>query len=154
MKNNIEANCGLLSPSITLTASFLDWSQPETCDPTFPGTFDLILGADIAYELDHAVWIRSCVAKLLRQSHVSESQSPQFHLIVPLRPTHTLESGAIEVAFPFAQGPKTRELVIIKKDIIVCEADTGGKDGEVEYAYYVIGWHGRDPDHRTDSKDK
>jgi len=146
LDNNIAANSHSLSATVSLTSAFLDWSQPENPDPQLCDSFDLILGADIVYELDHIIWIKACLTTLLRMPRKSECHPPQFHLVIPLRPTHTLESDAIEQILPFAQTPPSVDgamrLAILSKDVIACDANGDGIDEEVEYAYYVIGWQG------------
>ncbi|KAF8999688.1 hypothetical protein BDQ17DRAFT_1328211 [Cyathus striatus] len=122
----------------------LDWSLFPTSAPTAPldEPFDVILGADIIYEAQHARWIKSCLEKLLRKPSASHAEA-RFHLIIPLRATHALESGSIEAVFPYAIGnlEAELELVIKSKDTFICDAGDSGKEvEEVEYAYYQIGW--------------
>jgi predicted nicotinamide N-methyase len=144
LSRNIAANATSWSPQVTLTSAFLDWSRPEGGSNGLPDSFDLILGADITYELQHTLWIKGCLQQLLRKPEPSENHPPRFHLVIPLRPLFIQESGAIENAFPFAKASssvdKTMELVIMSKDVIICNEDGDGKQTEVEYAYYVIGW--------------
>jgi hypothetical protein len=117
----------------------------------FDEPFDLILGADIVYELRHATWIQSCLKKLLRKP-ISDKTSALFHLIIPLRPTHTSESNSIEQVFLPVAGlfdnlsNPTMRLGIISREIIVCDAQGSIRNNpqdqnEVVYAYYKIGWH-------------
>ncbi|EMD32348.1 hypothetical protein CERSUDRAFT_108801, partial [Gelatoporia subvermispora B] len=166
LRNNIEANCAAqtasTNASVSVSCARLDWSQfPLTnhVDPPFDKPFDLILGADIVYEAEHATWIKACVEKLLKKpssdtcSPFPSTSSPRFHLVVPLRPTHVLECSSIEEVFPPAsrkaagetQASITPALAVLSKDVIVCEAHgdvrsrSGGSD-EVEYVHYIIGW--------------
>lgn len=141
LKSNILANLPSVPSSLSLTAEFLDWSIFPTIQdpqPPFDDTFDLILGADIVYEPLHASWIKACLPTLLRRSGL-------FHLVIALRPTHSLESRSIEDLFPLCQAGNVGgvvhqlELVIVEKEVIVCEAGDGFRE-EVEYAYYKIGW--------------
>ncbi|KAF9239873.1 putative methyltransferase-domain-containing protein [Melanogaster broomeanus] len=157
LRINIEANFPTTFTnhdcSISITSHFLDWSSfptTETKPDIFSRPFDIIFGADVVYEAQHAVWIRDCLKSLLRYpeaSDVSMEYSPAFHLVIPLRPTHTFESGTIEAVFGWnSPRPTQRELVIFSKEVIVCEADveTGiqgsSGDNNVEYGYYKIGW--------------
>jgi predicted nicotinamide N-methyase len=192
LERNIVANFGPKSPPVSVRARPLDWSvypaqhDAGSADPAFSPAFDVIFGADIVYELEHAQWIRACVARLLRRPNpnfpytgsakpvsllgtldgLDNSELPnrhgakmtangsddnRFHLIIPLRKTHTTESDTVEQVFPFAvssssspntgavsnEGDKSTELVIVSKDVILCEAERGE---EVEYVYYTIGW--------------
>ena len=126
------------SASIHISTQALDWStfsSEPIHESVFETPFDLILGADVIYEPQHALWIKSCLTKLLRKpsSITLPDTSPTFHLVIPLRATHTLESNTIEQVFPFNGST---ELVINHKEIIICDAEGEG----VEYAYYKIGW--------------
>ncbi|KAF8510049.1 hypothetical protein JB92DRAFT_2942595, partial [Gautieria morchelliformis] len=90
--------------------------------------FDVIIGADIIYEHSHALWVRACVERFLRKptrpslqntiqapatgppghsyrSDTSPLRTDQcpipalFHLIIPLRRTHAVESRSVEEVF-------------------------------------------------------
>lgn len=104
------------------------------------GSFDFILGADIVYETLHAEWLRICVERLLLRTPQSA-----FHLLIPLRCTHTTESETIKTVFDNCKGIKsldsreTRKLGIMHEEHFVCDVDDNGSD-EVEYVYYRIGW--------------
>jgi len=126
----------------------LDWStftSQTTHDPLFETPFDLILGTDIIYESQHALWIKSCLTKLLRKPSSSSSTTlsdinPTFHLVIPLRATHRVESNTIEQVFPFNNVNRSTELVIHCKEIIICDAQSAEEGEDIEYAYYKIGW--------------
>ncbi|KZT06724.1 uncharacterized protein LAESUDRAFT_743286 [Laetiporus sulphureus 93-53] len=157
LRNNCEINFPQACP-IPLCTHFLDWSrfssENNNPSPPFDQPFDLILGADIVYEIEHARWIKGCVQKLLRKpsSDHSVAQAPpaHFHLVIPLRPTHVLESSAIEEIFPLAGAHADRlddiqpALCVLSKEVIVCEANEAVRsrhsEDEVEYAHYIIGW--------------
>lgn len=165
LRSNVETNFPQQSSSgsVSISAHFLDWSQfPQSIKdvPPFNEPFDLILGADIIYEVQHARWIKTCIEKLLRRPHIADpcptmSATSRFHIVIPLRPTHTLESSTIEEVFPFAttcqesmqavSNAAELQLVIMSKDIITCEVDgdvrsRNGVGAEVDYVYYTIGW--------------
>ncbi|KAF8556070.1 hypothetical protein OG21DRAFT_756852 [Imleria badia] len=126
----------------------LDWSlfsTTETIPDILSTPFDVIFGADIVYEAQHAVWIRDCLKSLLAYPDGS-NEDPVFHLVIPLRPTHTFESSTVEGVFGsndrVLEGSQ-RELTILSKEFIVCEAYGDGRsrsDDDVEYVYYRIGW--------------
>ena len=145
LERNVHSNFPeSTSASIRILTRTLDWStfsSQTNHDPVFESPFDLILGADIIYESQHALWIKSCLTKLLRKpSSTSPSDiNPTFHLVIPLRATHTVESNTIEQVFPL-NNHNTTELVINHKEIIICDAESGREGEDVEYAYYKIGW--------------
>lgn len=141
------------SSSVVLSAHKLDWSDTVTLDKhpvPFDDSFNLIFGADIIYEAEHALWIRSCLERLLRHPSTTQPRTippAQFHLVIPLRPTFAFESSTIEQVFPFLRDLDARPgrcptLHISHKEIILCEAQPGVV-GEVEYAYYIIQWTAR-----------
>ncbi|KAJ6566769.1 putative methyltransferase-domain-containing protein [Mycena capillaripes] len=131
---NITANFPASDRSIL--SHFLDWSSfvddANPIPPPLDQLFDVILGADIIYEAEHATWIHACVSRLLDREKPS-----QFHLVIPLRPTHTLESNTIELVF--GAGLDASGLTILSKETIVCGVEESPSE-EVEYAYYRIGW--------------
>jgi predicted nicotinamide N-methyase len=152
LRSNIATNCARSSSSMSLTSHFLDWSSfpdLEVPSPPFDYTFDIIFGADIIYEATHALWIKSCLQKLLhRPETLSSLLQPAFHLVIPLRPTHAMECRTIEEVFPSVSAPgpvpflgsSDLVLVILEKELITCEAGEGRREDEVEYEYYKIGW--------------
>ncbi|KAJ7500654.1 putative methyltransferase-domain-containing protein [Mycena galericulata] len=144
---NISTN--FPEPERSISAHFLDWDSFSRADsappqPPFDAPFDMILGADVIYEPEHTAWIHACVSRLLARTKRS-----QFHLVIPLRPTHTYESSSVEALFHDARSPTDRDaratgapnssLAILSKETIVCGVEGGASD-EVEYAYYRIGW--------------
>ncbi|KAJ7083276.1 putative methyltransferase-domain-containing protein [Mycena crocata] len=119
-----------------ISAHSLDWStfsvQEQNPDAPFDAAFDLILGADIVYEPEHAAWIRACVTRLL-----ARTPGADFHLVIPLRVTHAQESSSVEAVF---RGNMLGDsLTILSKETFVCDVE-GNAAEEVEYAYYRIGW--------------
>jgi hypothetical protein len=136
--------------SISVRSHFLDWSTfsaAEELTSPFDHPFHLILGADIVYEAQHAMWIKACLARLLHKPPVTQpGDSGIFHLVIPLRPTHTSESSTVEEVFPqrevvvlSRQRCQPMELCILSKGTVVCDAHSDDKD-EIEYAHYQIGW--------------
>ncbi|KAI0728078.1 putative methyltransferase-domain-containing protein [Fomitopsis betulina] len=147
LQNNVTANFAADS-TLPVRTHVLDWAKfPALSDPPAPfeEPFDYIFGADVIYEAEHALWIKSCVEKLLRRPTPSNPR-PAFHLVIPLRPTHTLESSLVEEIFPSIEACDTRAtLLALSKTAIVCEANVclrsrNGASEEVEYVHYVIGW--------------
>ena len=127
--------------NLSISAHFLDWE--DAADPMhalqapFDEPFDEVFGADIVYELEHAMWIKACLTRVLRLTG-------RFHLVIPLRERFARESATVERVFPHAEdmhpvmevGPT---LCITQKEGITCEAWPDGK-GEVEYVHYTIQW--------------
>lgn len=153
--SNVQSNFPASSTSeqvgkaIRISTHSLDWSLfAATSPPSSPfyKPFDLVLGADIVYEVQHASWIKSCLEMLLRKPTPNESRpGPQFHLVIPLRSTHSVESDTVESVFPNTkeisrQKGETMELGITGKETFVCDAGDGLRTDQIEYAYYVIEW--------------
>ncbi|KAL0961128.1 hypothetical protein HGRIS_006102 [Hohenbuehelia grisea] len=142
--------------SVQFETHFLDWSQHAALDsasvPPFDHPFDVVFGADIIYEADHAKWIKQCLHYLLRKPTPAEasglSSPPTFHLVIPLRPTHHFESSTVETVFQLQPDNEqtadtaSLELYIVSKDVILCAGslDDSQKGEDVEYSYYQIQW--------------
>ncbi|KAI0032863.1 putative methyltransferase-domain-containing protein [Vararia minispora EC-137] len=138
LRKNIAANFDANASAIR--AAFLDWAAVATAPPwelldldsAFDAPFDLIVGADIVYEAEHARWLHACAAKFL-------TRGGQFHLVIPLRNGFDAEAASIESVF--CTMHQQRGLHIACKETIVC-ADTssgqGSFDGELEYWHFII----------------
>ena len=127
--------------NLSISGHLLDWE--EAADSTralqapFDEPFDEVFGADIVYELEHAMWIKACLRRVL---HLTG----RFHLVIPLREKFARESATVERVFPRVEdthremevGPT---LCMTQKENITCEALPDGK-GEVEYVHYTIQW--------------
>ncbi|KAJ7590556.1 putative methyltransferase-domain-containing protein [Mycena floridula] len=142
LQANIEANFPPQNclDSVSISHQFLDWSKfPDIVSPSTPfdEPFDLVLGADIVYETQHAVWIKSCLSTLLRKPKPDDHIPPTFHLVIPLRFTHSAESGTVDTVF---DASSSDTLVIFSKETILCDAGSGREGEVVEYSYYQIRW--------------
>ena len=149
-ENNTDHYSAVLVHSCPLDWSLFSPTMTETLPiPDILSTpFDIVFGADIVYEPQHAVWIHDCLMSILSYPDGS-NEDPVFHLVIPLRPTHTFESNTVEEVFG-SKGrgleESQRELTILSKESIVCEAYEDGRsersrtDDDVEYVYYRIGW--------------
>ncbi|KAH8827352.1 putative methyltransferase-domain-containing protein [Flagelloscypha sp. PMI_526] len=140
LASNISLN--LCSERDPVQSSFLDWSDPEKSSLAHEEPFDLLFGADIVYEPEHAGWIRNTVARyLMMERFTSKETSPAFHLLMPLRPTHTTENATVESLFHKIERNSLflgkLELCIVEKNVIACEAE-GGEP--INYIHYIIGW--------------
>ncbi|PPQ64057.1 hypothetical protein CVT24_008870 [Panaeolus cyanescens] len=150
LKTNIQSNFPSTNLDVlSISACRLDWSSFCSCKdipPQLDNAFDVVLGADIIYEALHAQWIKSCLETLLRRPGGGPNDDPLFHLVIPLRSTHTSESNTIEQVFPkqqetgFEGGKTDMKLVIKYKEVIICEAERGREEEEVRYSYYRMGW--------------
>ncbi|KAF8060719.1 putative methyltransferase-domain-containing protein [Lyophyllum atratum] len=132
------------SQAVRVSSHFLDWSlfanEPNQ-SPPFDLPFDLVLGADVVYEAQHAIWIKSCLTKLLKKP--TKTSDPLFHLMIPLRSTHSSESSTVDTLFsgPVANDSSPhKDLRIISKEVILCDAGNNAGPDQIEYAYYKIGW--------------
>ncbi|PVF95696.1 hypothetical protein CPB86DRAFT_710768 [Serendipita vermifera] len=147
-----------LRPSLSVQP--LDWTTYPTLDES--DSYDVIFGADIVYEPEHAELVQNVVKKLLRkpwQVRSGEEQDPEnerfvqggiFWLIFPLRPTHDVEVKCIERIFgneitstPQERSPTTAgaewDLGIL--DIQTLQRRKGiGRADEVSYRLLKIGW--------------
>ena len=96
-------------------------SQPNHDDPLFKSLFDVILRADIIYESQHALWIKSCLTKLLRKpsSTIPSDISSTLHLVIHLRATHVVESNTNEQVFSLNNHIRHGNTA---KEIIICGA--------------------------------
>lgn len=140
------------SRDLEIFSRLLDWSDPDAANPDLFNSVDLVLGADVIYEELHARWIRACLEKFMRKPRPGSVQRPVFHLVIPLRPTHTSESSTIEGAFPLraeTSGQHGWELVVFSKHSILCGASDNETDGQVEYAHYTIGWEYKTSETKT-----
>lgn len=125
--------------SVKVLTAALDWQHPKWEAP-LDQPFDVVLGADIIYEAEHARWIKSCLEHLLKKPEPGSSP-PSFHLVIPIRRTHTEESNTVHQVFSVERHSGQRlELSIVEERTIVCEADDGQGDEDVEYSYFKIGW--------------
>ncbi|KAF6758927.1 hypothetical protein DFP72DRAFT_1032040 [Ephemerocybe angulata] len=135
-----QGSSDTIEARVTCSAYALDWSlfpSDNSAAGVFEEPFDLVFGADIIYEAQHAQWIRDCLERLLAKHTSSSPDVPLFHLLIPLRHTHAAESETIEAVFPPLKSTKENSLRMHSKELITCDTDSGE---EVVYAYYKIGW--------------
>ncbi|OBZ77271.1 Protein-lysine N-methyltransferase rrg1 [Grifola frondosa] len=151
LQRNIAANFPAHEPRVALSAHFLDWSAapaPEA-PPPLDEPFDLVLGADVVYEPEHARWIKACVERLLRAPGGS-APTPRFHLVIPLRPRTPssralwkrcsrtrLQSGAWVWVCGACAGDRGKEVVVCE-DCGDVRSRAGGA-GEIEFTA-ASGW--------------
>jgi hypothetical protein len=135
-----DSNC-----TTALHVERLDWQTFEesigeaALPPTFDRPFDIVFGADIIYQVDHARWIKATVERTLK---ISSDGGPCFYLIVPVRPTYEETLSTIEATFPMwgeVQHRGVASLAIVEKTEVTREAGVGRAD-EGSYLIYKIGW--------------
>ncbi|KAL5533553.1 hypothetical protein ACEPAG_13 [Sanghuangporus baumii] len=141
LRSNVAVNFSSSSGDrLRVFVSSLDWStyaSKSSSESEHLGSFDLVVGADIVYESEHAMWIKSCLEKLLRTN-------AHFHLIIPLRRTHTVESSTVERVF--GKEASDNKFEIVYQERFSCDAQSDSdprsmdRGDEVEYAYYRVGW--------------
>ncbi|KAF8509348.1 hypothetical protein JB92DRAFT_2814253 [Gautieria morchelliformis] len=141
------------SPVLANNADILTSVTPSSTSSIAPQLdipFDVIIEADITYEHSHALWVRACVERFLRKptrpldtSPLRTDQCPipaLFHLIIPLRRTHAVESPISPYA-DAAMEPIPLEVAIISQEDILCDAYSDcDTEEEVVYRYDRIGW--------------
>ncbi|CAG8613557.1 10337_t:CDS:2, partial [Paraglomus brasilianum] len=99
----------------------LDWQEiAEGADKAIDETFDIIIGADIVYEIVHTQWLPRVIDRYLKRDGV-------FYLLIPLRPTHSKE---VEL---FEESMSENGFVTVR-----CDEERGFDDfvGELKYRYY------------------
>lgn len=120
---------------------FLDHPRVSSPEDGLAAPFDVIVAADVVYEAEQCSWLSACVSSLLRPAQ-GNVPSGVFHLVVPVRPTHAVESGLIEAAFPPYDPNATYHhstLVSCRKEELSPEPSTP-MASTVAYRYYSITW--------------
>ncbi|KAG0141186.1 hypothetical protein CROQUDRAFT_136290 [Cronartium quercuum f. sp. fusiforme G11] len=128
LRHNLELNAKNYSlpdycqSTLSVRVEELDWRMLEGSSLARTGyqnSFDVILGSDLVYEPQHAIWVSNAVRYFLKPEpepapspstltpEASRSISPgstpllepSFHLLLPLRPTFARETQAVHLAF-------------------------------------------------------
>ncbi|KAM0786930.1 hypothetical protein ACM66B_002352 [Microbotryomycetes sp. NB124-2] len=131
-----------------------DWN--ECLDGTVPDTlsagYDTIFGADVVYEPQHVNFVHAAASTLLLKPTSDDKNGfePTFHLMMPLRSTHTQEQSDLEQAFPKAPPSdltntiegctKQWRLVRVAEESIQDDSDGFQGRGVTEYKLYTIRW--------------
>jgi hypothetical protein len=111
----------------SITTHFLNWSSFSAAAPPpdyLSNPFDVVFGADIVYEVQHAAWIKDCLKGLVRHPSDSAVSPAAFHLVIPLRPTHAFESSTVESVFLNACDVDPNDdvdLVVLSMESITCD---------------------------------
>ncbi|GJN93136.1 hypothetical protein Rhopal_006182-T1 [Rhodotorula paludigena] len=124
LRHNVEANLSLLQSSpaesrLDVQVKRLDWRDylsPASAPPDSV-RYDLLLGADLAYEPGQATLLHAAVSSLLRFPSPRTSPigvaDPTFWLCIPLRPTHTAEQAELASLFPLPSDPPDPALLLL-----------------------------------------
>ena len=78
----------------------LDWSSFSTTEPTpsCQPPLKSSLAQTFVYKAQRGIWIRDCLKSLPSYANGS-NEGPVFHLVIPLRPSHTFEFSTVEEVF-------------------------------------------------------
>jgi hypothetical protein len=140
-----------------IRTSHLDWSAFVPPGPSSEllghlGSFDVIIGADIIYEVQHALWIKATLQHLLRRpvennAGSESSDVPACHLLIPLRATHQNESRTVQQVFGLTLGEnrieESLDLRIVETEIMHledCHLTNRSYHKGVDYQYFKIAW--------------
>ncbi|GAA6010442.1 hypothetical protein JCM10207_001306 [Rhodosporidiobolus poonsookiae] len=122
LARNVVSNAAALE-GVKVHVAELDWREflplssgvEGAQDRTVPDEerYDVLLAADVAYEPGMAEALHAAVAGLLRfpglsaqlSSSSAPAPAPAFHLVIPLRPTHTRETADVARLFPLSPSP-------------------------------------------------
>jgi hypothetical protein len=156
--SNLDYNLALNSSSSPASTRVeirkLDWleihSRPLTGSTKLDETdqFDYIFAADVIYEPLHVSWIYSTVTALLRLP-VNGQPQPRFHLVLPIRSTHSLETTTFETKFDphrlidiTSTDQKRGHRLVTKRNRTFWARDGFGAGGSEmrQYLVYEIGW--------------
>ncbi|KAG8831709.1 hypothetical protein FRC18_006128 [Serendipita sp. 400] len=151
--SNLESNIDLnrahsqsVVPTVCIETRHLDWAD---C-PNFSNQerFDVVLGADIIYEREHAQLIKVVVERTLKLPTRSNPSGGVFWLMYPLRHTHSVEIRMTEEVFGTVLEdtafPTNEELVTWRLGVVEIqslERRKGiGKGDDVSYRLLKIKW--------------
>ncbi|KZW02927.1 S-adenosyl-L-methionine-dependent methyltransferase [Exidia glandulosa HHB12029] len=152
---NLRANVALNNLDERVHVRALDWrdyanANSNSADPTtsscerdtasLPPAFDVIVAADVVYEAEQCSWLSACVRALLRRPQ-GDKPSGVFHLVVPVRPTHAIETELVEAAFPLRKPGAVYELpTLVSSSREELDAHTTMQTGAAVYRRYSVVW--------------
>lgn len=109
---NLNSISSTSSSGVEVKVEHLDWSSYlHTSSSTSPisissiNRYPIILASDVIFESDHTELIHSVISSLLSFPN-SSFPNPTFHIILPLRYTHSIEHDGFDTLF---SGDDTRE---------------------------------------------
>ncbi|EJT98463.1 hypothetical protein DACRYDRAFT_24510 [Dacryopinax primogenitus] len=140
LSSNLLSNFPTQPPWVTLACDRLDWSVFASSegvmpllDPPFDDKFDIIVGADIVYEPAHCAWIYATVRALL-------APGGQFHLIMPQRITHEVETAMAREMFREKPGGQVEKVLGVTRYIETERWAGKGRADEVRYMIWRMEW--------------
>ncbi|GAA6046753.1 hypothetical protein JCM3770_003150 [Rhodotorula araucariae] len=175
---NLRENVAINAPTekgVRIRVERLDWGDyvPGAAGRWSPADaantaerFDVVFGADLAYERGQTALLHAAAAGLLRfplHTAAAAADDPTFWLALPLRPTHTVEMAEVEAHFPplSAAAPvapslvrrdgasgRVYRLVTREREDLCGPSGFGGMaprgrvrtSGEVRYVVMRVGW--------------
>ena len=132
---NLRANIAMnfQSGPGPIDTMLLDWASPPA---SLESTADIIFAADVVYAPEHAIWLRDCVAQLLKPEGL-------FWLVVTVRKDGKFEGipDTAETVFQSLGGSRKngRMLQIVEKTMLAKQRGIGRGD-ECGYVLFKIGW--------------
>ncbi|BGP51096.1 hypothetical protein JCM10450v2_007025 [Rhodotorula kratochvilovae] len=171
LRDNVAANASA-AKGIRVAVERLDWGDylpgaaAQRRDGGEDARFDVLFGADLAYERGQAALLHAAVAGLLRLPSPDASvgagaAQPAFWLALPLRPTHGIEMAEVAAHFPPPAAPpamrlarrdgvsgRAYRLVEREREEILGPSGFGGRavrgrvsaEGEMRYVVMKVGW--------------
>ncbi|KAL6243091.1 hypothetical protein RBB50_010191 [Rhinocladiella similis] len=140
LRANIASNFELDLPGqhANIRTCTLDWEEPHN-DAPLDQKADVIIAADVVYEVHHAIALRKCAAHLLGHRGI-------FWLLFSVRGCGRFEGlvDTVEAAFKSTQDEQLRdevgrELRILSIEHLAKQRGVGRTD-EREYRLFKIGW--------------
>ncbi len=145
LRRNVETNFPRADDNPEpVTVTSYDWQFPST-DAPFDEPFDVIQAADVIYNTAHAMWIKGCVARLLRRPSLDWPEGGLFWLIMPIRTTgrHEGMDRTVLEAFPLHSGEHASPTSLSLKTVRLEEmerCDGVGRADESMYKLFKIRW--------------
>ncbi|KAK4052823.1 hypothetical protein OIV83_002110 [Microbotryomycetes sp. JL201] len=153
LKSSLDSSSNVGSLRNVARVLPLDWNEcsPGSIPANLSAEYDVIFGADVMYEPEHVKLVSAVVSTLLRKpTDQHDGFQPAFHLMMPLRSTHTEEQRALEREFPkmdqLISGSKLHgdggpwRLARVAEQHIECPDDGFAGRGVTEYVLYTIRW--------------
>ncbi|KAG8799343.1 hypothetical protein FRC17_007152 [Serendipita sp. 399] len=141
------SSSSLSSSSARIEVSHLDWANCLSFSDQM--RFDVVFGADIIYEPEHAALIKAAVEKTLKRPTPSDPLGGSFWLMYPLRPTHSLEIRTTEAVFGETvkvdtshrdlEGAKEWKLGVVETHSLQRRKGIGKRD-DISYRLLKIVW--------------